>query len=111
MSDSATGSRSGRLVAAWQRPVLLAMVVCLCFWAYYAFWSSVLPYRHETVLHPAGLSHVALCTWLWVMSVWNYAACTSVENVRRLGSAFDMRRVVEWREGKASWWALSHAMM
>ena len=75
----ATASRSGRLVAAWQRPVLLAMVVCLCFWAYYAFWSSVLPYRHETVLHPAGLSHVALCTWLWVMSVWNYAACASVD--------------------------------
>ena len=71
-------SGSGRLVASWQRPVLLAMVACLCVWAYYAFWSSVLPYSHDPWTG-TGPAHVLCCTWLWVMSVWNYAVCAAAD--------------------------------
>ena len=32
---------TGRLVEAWQRPLLLAMVVCLCVWALVSFFEVV----------------------------------------------------------------------
>ena len=71
-------NRCGRLLAAWQRPVLLAMVTCLCVWAYYAFWASVLPYSTES-FSPAWYVHIVGISALWINSVWNYAMCAAVD--------------------------------
>ena len=68
---------SGRLVEAWQRPLLLAMVVCLCVWAYAAFF-PIVQYSHDPG-STAWLGWLALITILWINSVWNYAACAVVD--------------------------------
>ena len=70
--------RSGRMVAAWHRPVLLAMVACLCFWAYWAFWVSVLPYA-RVAFTPAWTAHAVLVSLLWINTVWNYALCAATD--------------------------------
>jgi len=76
----ASMGRGGRLVMAWhwERPVMLSMVVCLCMWAYYAFWESVLPYS-TTAFTPAWYVHVVGISALWINSVWNYAICAAVD--------------------------------
>jgi len=76
----ASMGRGGRLVIAWhwERPVMLSMVVCLCMWAYYAFWESVLPYS-TTAFTPAWYVHVVGISALWINSVWNYAICAAVD--------------------------------
>ena len=68
------------LVAAWhwQRPLLLAIIVALCMWAYYVFWVSVLPYSTEAFT-PAWYVHVVGISTLWINSVWNYALCASID--------------------------------
>ena len=68
---------SGRLVAAWQRPVLLAMVACLCCWAYAAFW-PVVHYSHVP-FSSQWLVHTFVITLLWINTVWNYASCAALD--------------------------------
>ncbi|KAL1500577.1 hypothetical protein AB1Y20_013232 [Prymnesium parvum] len=68
----------GRLVAGWQKPLLLSMVALLCVSGYYLFWASVLPYSHPP-LSAAGIAHGVLATLLWVNTVWNYALCAAVD--------------------------------
>ena len=74
----ASTGRSGRLVAQWQRPVLLVMVACLCVWAYLAFWFSILPYTTTPFTGPWWV-HVTLVTMLWVNTVWNYCCCAATD--------------------------------
>ena len=70
--------RIGRLVAGWQKPVLLSMVGLLCWSGYYLFWASVLPYSHSP-RSAAGIAHGLLATLLWVNTVWNYTLCAAVD--------------------------------
>ena len=69
--------RTGRLVEAWQRPVLLAMVVCLCVWAYAAFF-PIAAYSHPPG-SAAWLGWLGIITLLWINSVYNYAACAILD--------------------------------
>lgn len=69
--------QSGRLVEAWQRPLLLAMVTCLCVWAYMAFF-PIAAYSHV----PGSLAYLvwlAIITLLWINTVFHYAACAIVD--------------------------------
>eukprot|EP00966_Prymnesium_polylepis_P165344 3822591-Prymnesium_polylepis.1 len=63
----------GRLVAGWQKPVLLSMVGLLCVAGYHLFWASVLPYAHP-LRSAAGVAHGCVATLLWVNTVWNCAS-------------------------------------
>ena len=71
--------RSGRLIAAWHRPVLLAMFSVLCVWAYYLFWVSVLPYLQPRPFSSWWCAHAVLISLLWVNTVWNYVLCAAVD--------------------------------
>jgi hypothetical protein len=68
---------SGRLVEQWQRPMLLAMVACLCVWAYSAFFPIVRytcdPYSSSWLFNFAAIS------LLWFNTVWNYCLCAAVD--------------------------------
>ena len=68
---------TGRLVEAWQRPLLLAMVVCLCVWALVSFF-EVVKYSHEPG-DSAWCAWFAIILLLWVNSVWNYGCCAIVD--------------------------------
>ena len=68
---------SGRLVEAWQRPLLLAMVACLCAWAYAAFF-DVVRYSYAPFSAPWS-AYLILITFLWLNTVWNYTLCASVD--------------------------------
>lgn len=70
--------RLGRLVQAWQRPVLIAMVCGLCVFGYAAFWSSILPYSvaRDSI---EGKIHIAFATVIWLNTVVNYALCAAVD--------------------------------
>ena len=70
--------RYGRLVAAWHRQVLMCLVCGLCSAAYLLFWQSMLPYSHAPA-SPAGALHGLLATWLWLMTVFNFAMCCAVD--------------------------------
>ena len=62
--------RTGRLVAGWQKPVLLSMVGLLCLAGYYLFWVSVLAYSHPlrspttTQMQYGGVLAVQAPLWL-----------------------------------------------
>ena len=68
----------GRLVASWQKPLLLSMVMLLCASGYYLFWASVLPYSYRP-LSIQGVAHGILASILWLNTVWNYVACVVVD--------------------------------
>jgi len=70
--------RYGRLVAAWHRQVLLCLVCGLCGAAYLLFWRSMLPYSYAPA-SLAGALHGLLATWLWLMTVYNFAMCCAVD--------------------------------
>ena len=68
------------LVAAWhwQRPLLVAIIVFLCVWAYYVFWVSILPYSTEAFT-TAWCMHIVGISALWINSVWNYVVCATID--------------------------------
>ena len=68
---------SGRLVEQWQRPLLLAMVACLCVWAYSAFF-PIVRYTCEPY-SSSWLFHLAAISLLWFNTVWNYCLCAAVD--------------------------------
>jgi hypothetical protein len=69
--------RSGRLVEEWQRPLLVAMVVALCVWAYAAFF-PIVAYSHAPG-SPGWCAWLLVITLLWINSVWNYGSCAIVD--------------------------------
>ena len=90
--------RCGRAVAAWHRQTLLSLVVGLCGVAYHVFWQSVLPYSHPHA-SPVGAAHVLVATWLWVMTVWNFALCCAVDPgtaVVTQGETLNMHQPNSW---------------
>ena len=70
--------RSARLVGKWYRPVLLLVIVCICVWAYYLFWVSILLYSH-TLLSLYGITHACFVSLLWFNTVSHYSLCAALD--------------------------------